>query len=493
MNRTLPPFPALRAFEAAARHQSFTAAGDELHVTHGAISRQIAILERFVGVNVFDRHGKRVKLNDAGRLYLGVVREMFDNLSVATERLRDSGQTRVLRINALPTFAMRWLLPRLSQFQRAVPTVELRLSTSNLPVDQLEDLYRDHAHMTAAQWLRRVQARHAAKAITAGSPPEIAGADAGFSSRKVFEEAFVAEYAMLPSDYGNLNAKKGFALQLPTSYRPQEAVGYHGRDVQSPSERAEGQRIWKALHTADGPAIIEIAIGADRATVKVATEKNLGRESMAFLQQSALRMLGLSNDISAFEQRHPEIVKTRRGLRVPLLPSAFDALCWAITGQQINLTFAAALRRDMINLAGEKIYDMRVHPTAEQLANLGIEPLRKIRYSGSKANYMISAAEQIAGGHLDIEGLLDGSAVAAQDALVAQKGIGIWTARYVMMRTGFADAAPVGDSGLATALQRLYPSEARPDAEEAGRLMFRFSPHRSLASMHLWASLSDGK
>ena len=138
MNRTLPPFPALRAFEAAARHQSFTAAGDELHVTHGAISRQIAILERFVGVNVFDRHGKRVKLNDAGRLYLGVVREMFDNLSVATERLRDSGQTRVLRINALPTFAMRWLLPRLSQFQRAVPTVELRLSTSNLPVDQLE-------------------------------------------------------------------------------------------------------------------------------------------------------------------------------------------------------------------------------------------------------------------------------------------------------------------------------------------------------------------
>jgi AraC family transcriptional regulator of adaptative response / DNA-3-methyladenine glycosylase II len=364
---------------------------------------------------------------------------------------------------------------------------------ANLPVDQLEDLYRDHAHMTAAQWLRRVQARRAAKAIGAARSPEIAGADAGFLSRKVFEEAFIAEYAMLPSEYSDMNVKKGFALHLPKSYRSEEAVGYHGRDMQSPSERADGRRIWKALHTADGPAIIEIAIGAIRATVKVATEKNLGRESMAFLQQSALRMLGLSNDISAFEKSHPEIVKTRRGLRVPLLPSAFDALCWAITGQQINLTFAAALRRDMINLAGDKIYDMRVHPTAEQLVNLGIEPLRKIRYSGSKANYMISAAEQIAGGHLDIEGLLDGSAVAAQDALVAQKGIGIWTARYVMMRTGFADAAPVGDSGLATALQRLYPSAARPDAQEAGRLMFKFSPHRSLASMHLWASLSDEK
>ncbi|SDR51562.1 AraC family transcriptional regulator, regulatory protein of adaptative response / DNA-3-methyladenine glycosylase II [Paraburkholderia fungorum] len=364
---------------------------------------------------------------------------------------------------------------------------------ANLPADQLEDLFRDHAHMTAAQWLRRVQARRAAEGIVAARPPEFAGADAGFPSTKIFEEAFIAEYAMLPSEYSVMDVKKGFALHLPESYRPDEAVGYHGRDANSPSERAEGRRIWKALHTADGPAIIEIAIGSDRATVKVTTEKNLGRESMAFLQRSALRMLGLSNDISAFEERHPEIVKTRRGLRVPLLPSAFDALCWAITGQQINLAFAATLRRDMINLAGEKIHGMRVHPTAGQLANLGIEPLRKIRYSGSKANYMISFAEQIAGGHLDIEGLIDGSAVAAQEALVSQKGVGIWTARYVMMRTGFADAAPVGDSGLATALQRLYPSEARPDAEEAGRLMFRFSPHRSLASVHLWASLADEK
>jgi AraC family transcriptional regulator, regulatory protein of adaptative response / DNA-3-methyladenine glycosylase II len=367
------------------------------------------------------------------------------------------------------------------------------MERAGLPSDQLEDLYRDHAHMTAAQWLRRIRVRHAANAITAGRSPEVAGADAGFSSRKVFEEAFIAEYAMLPSEYDGMNARKGFALHLPKSYRPKETVGYHGRDAQSPSERADGQRILKALHTGDGPVIIEIAIGASCAAVKVATEKNLGRESMAFLQQSALRMLGLADDILGFEKCHPEMVKTRRGLRVPLLPSAFDALCWAITGQQINLTFAATLRRDMINLAGEKIYDMRVHPTPEQLANLGIEKLRKIRYSGSKANYMISAAEQIASGQLDIEGLVDGSAVAAQDALVSQKGIGLWTARYVMMRTGFADAAPVGDSGLATALQRLYPSETRPNAEEAGRLMFKFSPHRSLASMHLWASLSDEK
>ncbi|GAB2882261.1 transcriptional regulator GcvA [Paraburkholderia jirisanensis] len=138
MNRKLPPFPALRAFEAAARHNSFSAAGDELHVTHGAISRQVAALEAWVGLQVFDRVGKRVRLTDAGRRYLATVQIAFDNIAVATEQLRDSGVVHVLRVNALPTFAMKWLLPRLSQFQRMAPNVELRLSTSNAPVESID-------------------------------------------------------------------------------------------------------------------------------------------------------------------------------------------------------------------------------------------------------------------------------------------------------------------------------------------------------------------
>jgi LysR family transcriptional regulator, glycine cleavage system transcriptional activator len=138
MTRTLPPFPALRAFEAAARHNSFTAAADELHVTHGAISRQVAAFEAWVGVQVFHRIGKRVRLTDDGRRYLASVQAAFDSIAAATSQLRDTGVIHVLRVNALPTFAMKWLLPRLSQFQRTVPNVELRLATSNAPVDTLD-------------------------------------------------------------------------------------------------------------------------------------------------------------------------------------------------------------------------------------------------------------------------------------------------------------------------------------------------------------------
>ncbi|WP_109480713.1 transcriptional regulator GcvA [Paraburkholderia sp. C35] len=138
MNRKLPPFPALRAFEAAARHNSFTAAADELHVTHGAISRQVAAFEAWVGVQVFHRNGKRVRLTEDGRRYLDKIQAAFDSIAAATDQLRDTGVVHVLRVNALPTFAMKWLLPRLSQFQRMAPNVELRLATSNAPVETLD-------------------------------------------------------------------------------------------------------------------------------------------------------------------------------------------------------------------------------------------------------------------------------------------------------------------------------------------------------------------
>lgn len=138
MARNLPPFPALKAFEAAARHESFSAAGDELFVTHGAISRQIAAFEAWLGKPVFHRHGKRVKLTDEGRRYLATLEAAFDSIEIATEQLRQTGSARVLRINAPPTFAMKWLLPRLSRFQREVPNVELKLSTSSEPLGSLD-------------------------------------------------------------------------------------------------------------------------------------------------------------------------------------------------------------------------------------------------------------------------------------------------------------------------------------------------------------------
>ena len=202
-----------------------------------------------------------------------------------------------------------------------------------------------------------------------------------------------------------------------------------------------------------------------QAWVKVHADKKLGRAAMASLHGAALKILALTNDVTQFETRHAAFVAPRRGLRMPLLPTGFDALCWGIIGQQINVKFATSLRRDLVELAGEKIGDMRAHPTPLAVANLDAGELTRRRYSGSKTRYLIDAAQAIADKRLDIEGLAEGSALAAEKALTAQRGIGIWTARYVLMRGGFADAAPVGDSALATALQKLHKLPERPDTE----------------------------
>lgn len=136
--RPLPPLGSLRAFEATARLGSTLAAADELLVTHGAISRQIKLLEDWAGTNLFERQGKRLALTEQGTKFRDQVGAALDQISMAGTRLRDSARkTRGLTVNALPTFAMRWLLPRLVAFQREHTDIELRLQTSDAPLDHL--------------------------------------------------------------------------------------------------------------------------------------------------------------------------------------------------------------------------------------------------------------------------------------------------------------------------------------------------------------------
>ena len=364
--------------------------------------------------------------------------------------------------------------------------------SAGVSLTKLGDLFRDHAHLAPVSWLRRMRVRRAAAELLTGRDKiaEI-GFGAGFESESVFHRQFLSQMRMTPGAYRALDGAQVFLLHLPAGYRAKEILAYHARDPLAVSERSEGNRVWKALHTPDGPVVLEIAIEPGQAWVKVHAQGKIGQASMAALHGAALKVLSLTHNVATFESRHPEFVKTRRGLRMPLLPTGFDALCWGIIGQQINVMFASSLRREMVKLAGEKIGDMRAHPTPDRVANIDMGALTARRYSRSKASYLLDAATAVASGKLKIENLSEGSAIAAEKMLTAQRGIGTWTARYVLMRGGFGDAAPVGDSALATALQRLHNLPERPDSEQTARLMSAFAPYRSLATMHLWTSLKE--
>lgn len=129
MARRLPPLNAVRAFEAAARHVSLSKAALELHVTHGAISRQVRLLEARLGVRLLERRGRGLELTPEGRQYLAATREALDRLDSATADLTRRRGRDVLSVNVAPTFAINWLIPRLPAFRARCPGIEVRLVT----------------------------------------------------------------------------------------------------------------------------------------------------------------------------------------------------------------------------------------------------------------------------------------------------------------------------------------------------------------------------
>ena len=131
MIRRLPPLSALRPFEAAARLESFSRAAEELHLTHGAVSRQVRSLEEHVGTPLFARHGKRVSLTPAGRAFAERIRGALQEIAQASEEAGVARRDGRLTVSVLPSFASRWLMPRLIRFIDANPKIEINVLTTN--------------------------------------------------------------------------------------------------------------------------------------------------------------------------------------------------------------------------------------------------------------------------------------------------------------------------------------------------------------------------
>jgi LysR family glycine cleavage system transcriptional activator len=139
MSRRLPPLNALRAFEAAARHLSFTKAAEELFVTQAAISHQVKALEESLGLALFRRYNRRLMLTDAGQAYLPSLREALDLIAHATERLTTVEESGALTVSVLPSFAAKWLLPRLSRFREGHPEIDVLVQANGALTDFARD------------------------------------------------------------------------------------------------------------------------------------------------------------------------------------------------------------------------------------------------------------------------------------------------------------------------------------------------------------------
>ncbi|HEK2653382.1 TPA: transcriptional regulator GcvA [Proteus mirabilis] len=139
MSKRLPPLNALRVFDSAARHLSFTKAAEELFVTQAAVSHQIKTLEEFLGLKLFRRHNRSLLLTEEGQSYYLDIKEIFSSINEATRKLLARSAKGALTVSLSPSFAIQWLVPRLSGFNQAYPGIDVRIQAVDREEDKLAD------------------------------------------------------------------------------------------------------------------------------------------------------------------------------------------------------------------------------------------------------------------------------------------------------------------------------------------------------------------
>ncbi len=355
------------------------------------------------------------------------------------------------------------------------------------------ELFRLHYHTTPADLLLHARLAAAKRRLLASAQPlpEIAYAT-GFESLSVFHENFRRLNGLTPSAYRALAGAREFELHLPPGY----LLGYLrralSRDVHSVTERLVGDVYTAAVQLASGPALLTLHLRPDSLHVQVSSTPEATVAAIE-AHEIAVGLLGLDDDSAGFSRLARKLglarlVHGRAELRISRTATLFDGLLWSIIGQQINFAFACLLRRRLVERVGTPLgKGLIASPTPAAVAALDPVELLPLQFSRQKADYVVTTAQRIVRGELDLAALRSMSATRAERTLLELRGFGPWSVNYVMMRAlGFPDCVPLGDTGVTSGLQSLLRLETRPDPDATRKLMSVFSPFRSLATAHLW-------
>lgn len=347
---------------------------------------------------------------------------------------------------------------------------------ADLPLAELEGLSCQHYHLSLEELALRARLEWLRARLLSDRGPAPAE----------LEEPFLARYGLSPRAYQELADGEHFSLQLPPGYPLDSLRQFLTRDPHSRTERLQEDRLSLAVRLGGQPQLLRLELG-ERIQVRV------DRPHALEAHQRLLRLLGLAQPCAALVARAEQLglarlTAARPELRLHQSLSAYEGLLWTITGQQINLGFAFQLKGRLMELAGTPVgQGLYAPPTPRELSQLDPERLRAIQYSRQKADYLLGSSRLVADGLLDLEQLAEGSATQAERSLLAVRGLGTWSVNYLMMRSlGFADCLPVGDTGVASGLRRLFGLAERPSPDQTRALMLPFAPYRSLATAHLW-------
>lgn len=284
-------------------------------------------------------------------------------------------------------------------------------------------------------------------------------------------------------------------LALPVNYRSADIIAYHLRDPARISEKLDVDILYKGFMWDSEPACLELRFDDNVASARL--DSRHPAIDQASLDALLTRMLGLEQDINGFEQAvasHPQLrllTQQQSGLRVPVATSPFEALVWAIIGQQISIQAAISIRARFIQTAGIPYSDtLWCHPDAQAVASTSPDALRQAGLSSAKVRTLLTVSQAILNNDLTLPDTLNTvPATALQEQLMAIRGIGPWTADYTLLRGyGWLDGSLHGDAAVRRGLRKLLQNEDPVSPEFTRNWLMEFSPWRALVAAHLWAS-----
>ncbi|WP_219114682.1 DNA-3-methyladenine glycosylase [Janthinobacterium sp. UMAB-56] len=292
-----------------------------------------------------------------------------------------------------------------------------------------------------------------------------------------------------------------WTFPLPAGYRRDDVIAFHSRDTQAVAEQLTPTGLRKGILLQGARVVLDVAFTDGTAVCQADIEGGGDGDLQPPLHSALLNILGLRIDPQPFAQLAADdpllapLVRVNPGLRIVQSASPFEALTWAIIGQQINLPFAIALRRTFILLAGRQHGSgLWCYPEARDVARLSVEELTSRKFSRAKAETVLRLAHLVNDGELSLELPQSGDVAAISQALLAVKGIGPWTVNYALLRGyGYADCSLHGDVAIRAALQKLLGEEVKPDMARTEQWLRQYAPHRTMAAAHLWASLQPKK
>ncbi|NYE04004.1 DNA-3-methyladenine glycosylase II [Bacillus niacini] len=292
-------------------------------------------------------------------------------------------------------------------------------------------------------------------------------------------------------------------LSLPEEYNFKENINYLSRSSNECLFHIHHDRIYKAIPIGGETPLIEVSsVDENHLLIRFLGER---KSTSQIIRDDVARYVrewfDLDRDLKSFysiakvDPLLGPAVESFYGLRIIGIPDLFEALCWGILGQQINLSFAYTLKRRFVEQFGRSVlYDgltYWIFPSPEDIAGLAVEELESLRMTKKKSEYLIGVAQLMVDGKLSKDMLLEiGDYKRAEKMLVKIRGIGPWTANYVLMRClRYPSAFPIDDVGLQNAIKHRLGREKKPPKDEIMKLAVNWTNWESYATFYLWRFL----